>query len=83
MGHRRQLRNCVSFYLLQADVSKQPQLKTPSGDKVLANELSGAASKETLHWFALSNNDSYLMSVSGGSVSLYNAFLQKVNPIFY
>ncbi|KAM0932800.1 putative transcription factor WD40-like family [Dioscorea sansibarensis] len=66
----------------KADVSKQPQLKTPSGDKVLANELSGAASKETLHWFALSNNDSYLMSVSGGSVSLYNAFLQKQMTTF-
>ncbi|KAJ0986533.1 hypothetical protein J5N97_004889 [Dioscorea zingiberensis] len=62
----------------KADVRQQPELKTPVNDKVLANELSATATNNALHWFALSRNDGYLMSLSGGPISLYNTKLRKV-----
>ncbi|KAJ0986496.1 hypothetical protein J5N97_004852 [Dioscorea zingiberensis] len=61
----------------KADVRQQPELKTPVNDKVLANELSATATNKALHWFALSRNDGYLMSLSGGPISLYNTKLRK------
>ncbi|KAJ0986551.1 hypothetical protein J5N97_004907 [Dioscorea zingiberensis] len=62
----------------KADVRQQPELKTPVNDKVLANESSATATNKALHWFALSRNDGYLMSLSGGPISLYNTKLRKV-----
>lgn len=43
----------------------------------LTNDLSGANLEEVVPCFALSKNDSYLISSSGGSISLFNLLSKK------
>ncbi|KAH8482795.1 hypothetical protein H0E87_030034 [Populus deltoides] len=50
-----------------------PQLWQPrSYSGLMTNDLTGSNPEETVPCFALSRNDSYLMSSSGGRISLYN-----------
>ncbi|KAJ6673965.1 PROTEIN putative-RELATED [Salix viminalis] len=50
-----------------------PQLWQPrSYSGLMTNDLTDSSPEETVPCFALSKNDSYLMSSSGGRISLYN-----------
>ena len=45
----------------------------------MTNDLAGAKSEDAVHCFALSKNDSYVMSSSGGKISLFNMMTFKVS----
>ncbi|CAA3006575.1 topless-related protein 4-like isoform X2 [Olea europaea var. sylvestris] len=49
-----------------------PQLWQPRSGTMMTNETSGMNPEYAFHCFALSNNDQYLMSVSGGEISFFN-----------
>ena len=50
-----------------------PQLWQPSNGALMKNDLSDVkSSEESAACIALSKNDSYVMSSSGGKVSLFN-----------
>lgn len=55
-----------------------PQLCQPSGGVLMTNEISDANVDDAVPCFALSKNDSYCMSASGGSISLFNMMTFKV-----
>ncbi|KAJ9167704.1 hypothetical protein P3X46_019312 [Hevea brasiliensis] len=48
------------------------QWQPKSGPRLMTNDLTDTKYGETLSCFALSKNDSYLMSSSGGKISLFN-----------
>ncbi|CAK7353790.1 unnamed protein product [Dovyalis caffra] len=57
----------------KATAKVSPQLWQPrSSSGLMTNDLTGSSPDKTVPCFALSNNDSYLMSASGGKISLYN-----------
>lgn len=72
----------VCVFLGQATASVSPQLWQPSSGSVMTNDTSDAGNEETgsapLACVALSKNDSYVMSASGGKVSLFNLLTFKV-----
>lgn len=45
----------------------------------MTNDLTGAKSEDAISCFALSKNDSYVMSSSGGKISLFNTLTFKVS----
>lgn len=45
----------------------------------MTNDVTDAKPEEAVHCFALSKNDSYVMSASGGKISLFNMMTFKVN----
>lgn len=47
----------------------------------MTNDVTEANSEEAVPCFALSKNDSYVMSASGGKISLFNMMTFKVNSI--
>ncbi|GMH07036.1 hypothetical protein Nepgr_008876 [Nepenthes gracilis] len=49
----------------------QPVLWHPSSGILMTNDMTGAKSEEALPCSALSNNDAYLISASGGKASLF------------
>ncbi|KAL3497944.1 hypothetical protein ACH5RR_040676 [Cinchona calisaya] len=60
-----------------------PQLWQPSNGAVMSNDLSESKSaEESAACIALSKNDSYVMSASGGKVSLFNMMTFKVMTTF-
>ncbi|KAG5524381.1 hypothetical protein RHGRI_031142 [Rhododendron griersonianum] len=60
-----------------------PMLWQPSTGALLTNNLSGAKlGEESAACIALSKNDSYVMSASGGKVSLFNMMTFKVMTTF-
>lgn len=50
----------------------------PSGI-LMINDITDANPEEAVPCFALSKNDSYVMSASGGQISLFNMMTFKVN----
>lgn len=62
----------------KATTKVQPQLWQPSsGLQVMSNDLTGSVSEEAVPCFALSKNNSYLLSASGGVISLFNMLSYK------
>ncbi|XP_057969141.1 topless-related protein 4-like isoform X2 [Malania oleifera] len=51
---------------------EQPQLWQPSSGILMTNEMSEKNLEDAVPCFALSKNDSYVMSASGGTISLFN-----------
>lgn len=76
---------CYLFF--QSSASIVPQLWQPSSGALMSNDSSDAKSaEEPAACIALSKNDSYVMSASGGKVSLFNMMTFKVccsPPFFY
>lgn len=44
----------------------------------MTNDVADTNPEEAIHCFALSKNDSYVMSASGGKISLFNMMTFKV-----
>ena len=74
---------CVRLSVPQATASVSPQLWQPSSGSVMTNDTSDATSAGSddacVACVALSKNDSYVMSASGGKVSLFNLLTFKVS----
>ncbi|KAG1363958.1 putative protein TPR3 [Cocos nucifera] len=66
----------------KANASISPQLWQPSSSILMTNEISDANTEEVVHCFALSKNDSYVMSASGGKISLFNMMTFKTMTTF-
>ncbi|KAE8731682.1 Topless-related protein 4 [Hibiscus syriacus] len=56
----------------KATTKVTPQLVQPASGILMTNHLIEGNSVETVPCFALSKNDSYIMSASGGKISLFN-----------
>ena len=61
-----------------------PQLWQPASGIIMTNDISETNPEDATACIALSKNDSYVMSASGGKVSLFNMMTFKVmnNPVF-
>ncbi|OAY27418.1 topless-related protein 1 isoform X2 [Manihot esculenta] len=59
-----------------------PQLFQPSSGMLMANDIKYAKPEEAVPCFALSKNDSYIMSASGGKISLFNTMTFKTMTTF-
>ncbi|KAJ0014388.1 hypothetical protein Pint_21632 [Pistacia integerrima] len=60
-----------------------PQLWQPPSGTLMTNDINdGKPAEESAACIALSKNDSYVMSVSGGKVSLFNMMTFKVMTMF-
>lgn len=60
-----------------------PQLWQPSSGTLMTNDTSETnPAEESAACIALSKNDSYVMSASGGKVSLFNMMTFKVRGFF-
>lgn len=63
----------------QSSASSVPQLWQPTNGALMSNDVSDAKTAEdSVACIALSKNDSYVMSASGGKVSLFNMMTFKV-----
>lgn len=63
----------------QSSASIVPQLWQPTNGALMSNDLSETKSaEESAACIALSKNDSYVMSASGGKISLFNMMTFKV-----
>lgn len=67
----------ISFYM-QATTNVPPQLWQPSSGILMTNDISETKPEDAVPCFALSKNDSYVMSASGGKISLFNMMTFKV-----
>ncbi|KAK9666415.1 hypothetical protein RND81_14G183200 [Saponaria officinalis] len=56
----------------EATANVSPQLWQPSSGILLINDVTDATSEDAVPCFALSKNDSYIISASGGKISLFN-----------
>lgn len=68
---------------MQATASLQPQLWQPSSGILMTNEIGDTNPEDAVSCFALSKNDSYVMSASGGKISLFNMMTFKVCNFFH
>ncbi|KAL2534036.1 Topless-related protein 4 [Abeliophyllum distichum] len=59
-----------------------PQLWQPSSGILMTNDISETNLEESVPCFALSKNDSYVMSASGGKISLFNMMTFKTMTTF-
>ncbi|KMZ75796.1 WD-40 repeat protein-like [Zostera marina] len=68
----------------KSTVSVVPQLYQPNNGIPMTNDITDSSnqSDESVGCFALSKNDSYVMSASGGKVSLFNMMTFKVMTTF-
>ncbi|GAB4842086.1 Topless- protein 4 [Ancistrocladus abbreviatus] len=66
----------------KATASLVPQLWQPSSGMLMTNEIADANLEEAVPCFALSKNDSYVMSTSGGKISLFNTMTFKIMTTF-
>ncbi|MQL69363.1 hypothetical protein Taro_001639 [Colocasia esculenta] len=66
----------------KASSSVSPQLWQPASGILMTNELNDTSPEEAVHCFALSKNDSYVMSASGGKISLFNMMTFKTMTTF-
>lgn len=55
-----------------------PQLWQPPSGIMMTNDVTDSNPEEAVPCFALSKNDSYVMSASGGKISLFNMMTFKV-----
>lgn len=67
-----------SSVLPQASASIVPQLWQPASGILMTNDISDTNPEDAVPCFALSKNDSYVMSASGGKISLFNMMTFKV-----
>ncbi|XP_031269555.1 topless-related protein 3 isoform X1 [Pistacia vera] len=66
----------------KATASVVPQHWVPSSGLLMTNDVSGVNLEEAVPCIALSKNDSYVMSATGGKVSLFNMMTFKVMTTF-
>lgn len=66
----------------KATASISPQLWQPSSGILMTNDITDTNPEEAVPCIALSKNDSYVMSASGGKVSLFNMMTFKVMTTF-
>lgn len=79
LGESFHVHNSIIICLfLQATASVAPQLWQPSSGILMTNDITGTNSEEAVPCFALSKNDSYVLSASGGKISLFNMISFKV-----
>ncbi|KAG0491392.1 hypothetical protein HPP92_004790 [Vanilla planifolia] len=67
---------------VKASASVTPQIWQPTSGILMTNEFSDTNPEEAIHCFALSKNDSYVMSASGGKISLFNMMTFKTMTTF-
>ncbi|KAL6907548.1 hypothetical protein ACP4OV_002587 [Aristida adscensionis] len=66
----------------KATASVSPQLWQPPSGILMTNDTTDNNPEEAVHCFALSKNDSYVMSASGGKISLFNMMTFKTMTTF-
>ncbi|XP_057459402.1 topless-related protein 4-like isoform X2 [Actinidia eriantha] len=66
----------------KATASVTPQLWQPSSGILMTNDISDTNLEDAVPCFALSKNDSYVMSASGGKISLFNMMTFKTMTTF-
>ncbi|KAK3211756.1 hypothetical protein Dsin_016462 [Dipteronia sinensis] len=66
----------------KATTNVSPQFVQPVSGILMTNDLTNANPAESAPCFALSKNDSYVMSASGGKVSLFNMMTFKTMTTF-
>ncbi|XVF48064.1 hypothetical protein PTKIN_Ptkin03bG0160700 [Pterospermum kingtungense] len=66
----------------KATSSAAPQLWQPSSGILMTNDVSDTNPEDAVPCFALSKNDSYVMSASGGKISLFNMMTFKTMTTF-
>ncbi|KAF8392641.1 hypothetical protein HHK36_022990 [Tetracentron sinense] len=66
----------------KATASVTPQHWQPNSGLLMSNDVSDVKLEEAVPCIALSKNDSYVMSASGGKVSLFNMMTFKVMTTF-
>ncbi|KAL0904778.1 hypothetical protein M5K25_026928 [Dendrobium thyrsiflorum] len=66
----------------KATTSVPPQLWQPPSGILMTNDTTDTNQEEAVPCFALSKNDSYVMSASGGKISLFNMMTFKVMTTF-
>ncbi|XP_022946241.1 topless-related protein 4-like isoform X1 [Cucurbita moschata] len=66
----------------KATASVAPQLWQPSSGILMTNDISDTNPEDAVPCFALSKNDSYVMSASGGKISLFNMMTFKTMTTF-
>ncbi|XP_011036611.1 PREDICTED: topless-related protein 1-like [Populus euphratica] len=66
----------------KATTKATPQLVQPGSGVLMTNDLVDARTEEAVPCFALSKNDSYIMSASGGKISLFNTMTFKTMTTF-
>ncbi|THG13733.1 hypothetical protein TEA_019667 [Camellia sinensis var. sinensis] len=71
-----------SIKMAKVTTKNSPQLWHPISRTLMTNDLTGVRTEEAKPCFALSKNDSYLISTSGGQVSLFNIATFKTMAIF-
>ncbi|MCI23115.1 protein TOPLESS-like, partial [Trifolium medium] len=62
---------------MTATASVPPQLWQPSSGILMTNDINDSSTEDAVPCFALSKNDSYVMSASGGKISLFNMMTFK------
>ncbi|WOH05518.1 hypothetical protein DCAR_0624935 [Daucus carota subsp. sativus] len=66
----------------KATASVSPQLWQPSSGILMTNDIADSNPEDAVACFALSKNDSYVMSASGGKISLFNMMTFKTMTTF-
>ncbi|CAD6202940.1 unnamed protein product [Miscanthus lutarioriparius] len=66
----------------KATASVSPTLWQPPSGIFMTNDTTDNNPEEAVHCFALSKNDSYVMSASGGKISLFNMMTFKTMTTF-
>ncbi|KAB5563797.1 hypothetical protein DKX38_003851 [Salix brachista] len=66
----------------KATAGASPQLWQPSSGILMTNDKTDTNPEEAVACFALSKNDSYVMSASGGKISLFNMMTFKTMTTF-
>ncbi|CAN6459524.1 unnamed protein product [Victoria cruziana] len=66
----------------KATASIPPQLWQPPSGIMMTNDVTDTNPEEAVPCFALSKNDSYVMSASGGKISLFNMMTFKTMTTF-
>uniref|UniRef100_A0A804R901 CTLH domain-containing protein n=2 Tax=Zea mays TaxID=4577 RepID=A0A804R901_MAIZE len=66
----------------KASASVSPTLWQPPSGILMTNDTTDNNPEEAVHCFALSKNDSYVMSASGGKISLFNMMTFKTMTTF-
>ncbi|XP_031130262.1 topless-related protein 4-like isoform X2 [Ipomoea triloba] len=66
----------------KATTTVAPQLWQPASGILMTNDISETNIEEAVPCFALSKNDSYVMSASGGKISLFNMMTFKTMTTF-
>ncbi|KAG9138676.1 hypothetical protein Leryth_018567 [Lithospermum erythrorhizon] len=66
----------------KANAGVLPQLWQPTSGILMTNDISDTDPEDVVPCFALSKNDSYVMSASGGKISLFNMMTFKTMTTF-